>query len=185
MNDTIRAELLDYFSEPDYEPLTAAELRERFDLPETDHASFLELLEELEQDGEVAHLEGRGWFSPRQEGWIVGRLTINRKGFGFARPIPEDDRGDIFVDAHKLKDAHDRDLVLLKTRKPKRKGPRPSGAPNLREGRVLHVLRRSPRLVVGRYIATGDAGVVEPSRHDSTREIYIAAGRSAGAEDGD
>ncbi len=164
------------------------ELHEQFAVPSADFEAFAELMLQLEEQGVAVHLEGRGWFSPKHEGWIVGRLTINRKGFGFVRPVVEDDRGDIFISRSKLKDAHDRDLVLVKGRKPKRRaGPHSKGqkGPELREGRVLHVLRRSPRLVVGRYYSAGDAGVVEPIRHDSTREIHIPAGRNQDAADRD
>ena len=168
-----------------YQPQTFRELADRFEIPAKGQEEFLRLLLEFEERGAVVELEGRGWFSPRNEGWIVGRLTINRKGFGFVKPVVEDGRGDVFISRNKLKDAHDRDLVLVKSRKPRRRGPLPQSGPALREGRILHVIRRSPRLIVGRYYATGDSGVVEPLRHESTRDIHIGRGRGQLAEDGD
>ncbi|MCA8960237.1 MAG: ribonuclease R [Planctomycetes bacterium] len=185
MSDTLRDRVAAYFEGEDYRAVTAAELREMLGLSSAEHETLLELLARLELDGIAIHVDGRGWFAPGREGWIVGRLSINRKGFGFVQPVRDDGRGDVFVDRDDLKDAHDHDLVLVRALKPKGKGRLRGGAPRLREGRVLQVLQRSARLVVGHYYRTGDAGVVEPLEHDSTREISVSADASQNARDGD
>jgi exoribonuclease R len=161
--------------------------RER-ELPE-----LQEILGELEEAGLAVHVQGRGWLSPRAQGWIVGTLTVNRRGFGFVRPANEDEQegGDLFVPERKIKDAHHGDLVLVKVRSKGRDAARGRGKPRVadaeaREGRVLTVLRRSPRIILGRFWEEpAGGGVVEPLRHESVREIFVPPERIGGAEDGD
>ncbi|MHC4935304.1 MAG: ribonuclease R [Planctomycetota bacterium] len=161
--------------------------RER-ELPE-----LQEILGELEEAGLAVHVQGRGWLSPRAQGWIVGTLTVNRRGFGFVRPANEDEQegGDLFVPERKIKDAHHGDLVLVKVRSKGRDAARGRGKPRVadaeaREGRVLTVLRRSPRIILGRFWEEpAGGGVVEPLRHESVREIFVPPERIGGADDGD
>lgn len=173
-----------YFRGPGYASATARELGETLGVKERELPAFSEILHELEEDGTAIHLEGRGWFSPRKEGWVAGTLVVNRRGFGFLRPVDEDPLGDIFVPASKLKDAHHGDMVLIRVKKKGGGGPRGGG--DGREGRVIDVLRRNPRIILGRFFADPKGGgVVEPLRHESVREIHIEAGLERGAVNGE
>ncbi|MGE4619309.1 MAG: RNB domain-containing ribonuclease, partial [Planctomycetota bacterium] len=143
-----------------------------------------ELLEQLEDQGETVFLAGRGWFVPQREGWLAGTLTLVRKGFGFVRPLIEDPRGDVFIPARRLRDAHHGDRVLVGIQKPRR--GEPAVAREGRSGKILEVLERSPRVIPGIYWASeGGSGVVEPLRHESVREIWIDSAFRAGVSDGD
>ncbi|MFQ5654051.1 MAG: ribonuclease R [Planctomycetota bacterium] len=183
---TLRSRASTHVDGPDCLPAPGDSLAERFGVRKREIPAFLELLYELEEEGIAVHVEGRGWCSPRREGWLVGTMSVTRAGFGFVRPAREDPRGDVFVPASKLRDAHHGDLALVKLRKPrgKRRRERPGEAP-AREGRVIDVLRRSPRIITGIFerLPTG-GGCIEPLSHDSVREIYVEPGRDRGAEDG-
>ena len=184
-----------FFDGSDYRVMAASALADRFEVRREEHEGLIEILEELESRGIAVHVEGRGWCSPRREGWVVGSLKVNRKGFGFARPVREDPKGDLFIAPNKLKDGHDGDLVLVKPSKPRRqrssrgarRSARDRGArENGREGRVIAVLRRSPRVILGiYYLAHGDGGVVEPIGRGGLRDIFIPGGREAGVKDGE
>lgn len=162
-------------------------LAERFDLTPPSMNELESLLLQLEQDGVVAHVDARGWFNPRREGWLVGRLSLTRKGAGFIRPRGESEMDDLFVPGRRLKDAHDGDLVLVKTQKPRRKHGRGRGdsdSGELREARILQVLQRGRKLVRGIFRRGGESGVVEPDQR-GVREIYVAPDGVGGARDGD
>ncbi len=179
-----------YFTGKDYASTSARDLAETLSVTEREFPAFTELLYEFEDAGIAVHLAGRGWFAPRKEGWIAGTLTVNRRGFGFLRPADEDPKGDVFIPANKLKDAHHGDLVLVKHRaKPRGGGPKARGGGDDgpgREGSILHVLRRSPRVILGQFWSDArGGGVVEPLRHESVREIQIDVGGEQGAENGD
>jgi len=174
-----------YFTGSGYAAIATGELASLLGAGEREVPAFTELLYQFEEEGVAAHLEGRGWCAPRREGWIVGTLVVNRRGFGFVRPADEDPKGDLFIPASKLKDAHHGDLVLIKPRsKPRRGRKRDRLESPGREARVLHVLRRSPRVILGQYWEEPQGGgMVEPLRHESVREVYIEAGKTKGAKD--
>ncbi len=188
MDDDRRRELTTaaraFFKSPSYSSITARALSETLGVNSREIPDFTELLHSLEEEGAVVHLAGRGWFAPRREGWVVGTLVVNRRGFGFVRPADEDPLGDIFIASSRLADAHHGDMVLVEPRKQPRPD-RPESAKG-REGRILHVLKRSPRVIVGRFWAKkGGGGVVEPLRHESVREMHIDPGLERGASDGE
>ncbi|MFN0059063.1 MAG: ribonuclease R family protein [Planctomycetota bacterium] len=191
--EALKQRIRDYFSNRKYQPLDTRELSHHFEVETQEQGAgevgarddFVELLLELEEEGAVALLEGRGWFSPQREGWEVGRLTIGRRGHGFVRPTGGARDDDLFVAEGKFLDAHDGDLVLVKPLKPRgvrekkeggrrgagrgaRKGAGRGRAPGKstgqapatktlrREVRILSVLRRSDRIVPGTYLRAPD-----------------------------
>ncbi len=147
-------------------------------------ARMKELLEELEERGETVFLLGRGWFVPARERWLVGTLSVTRRGFGFVRPLVEDPQGDVFIPARRMRDAHHGDRVLTALARPG--GGRPGSGKEGRSGKVVEVLQRSPRVIPGQYWEQQDGGgVVEPLRHDSLRQLWIDPSYRNGASDGD
>lgn len=174
-----------FFDGTDYRPLSAASLADRLETKKNEFDELVETLYELEEAGVAVHVDGRGWCSPRREGWVVGTLKVNRRGFGFVRPAREDGLDDIYISTRKLKDGHDGDRVLVKVRKPRRKR-RDDRAPKGPEGRVISVLARSPRIILGTYYdAARDGGVVEPLDRGGVREIFIPRGKECGAQEED
>lgn len=203
--------MVEYFTGGDYSPITFGEIAERMDLAPGSKGALEATLLELERRGVVAHIDGRGWFNPAQEGWQVGRLSLSRKGAGFVRPAVRPSRDeeseDFFVPGRRLQDAHDGDLVLFKSERPRRggrdgrSGGKPSGrgakskgkgssdarrdeTPELREAKVLQVLQRGRKLIRGRFYRKGKTGLVEPDQR-SVREVLIPAGKLGGAHNGD
>ncbi len=169
---------------PDYRHASLCDICAAIEASEKEESLVKELLEQLEETGEAISLKGRGWFVPNREGWLVGTLTLVRRGFGFVRPLVDDPAGDVFIPARRLRDAHHGDRVLAGIQKPRR--GEPAVAREGRSGKILEVIERSPRVIPGIYREShGGAGVVEPLRHESVREVWIDPGHRAGVEDGD
>ncbi len=182
----LQAQGVAFFDGFDYRPIATEALAARFELGKRDLPELTEALGALEEAGIAVHVAGRGWCSPRREGWLVGTLGVKRRGFGVVRPARPDPKGDVFIPPNKLGSAHDGDLVLVKPVKPKRRGQEDGRASSeLREGRVLAVLRRSRRVLLGVYVAgERETGTVEPLLEENLREIYIPPQRRKGARDG-
>ena len=106
-------------------------------------------------------------------GMIVGRISMNRKGFGFVA-APE---GDIYVGARDTQGAMHGDTVGIKLgAKAGKQG---------RSGTVIKVLERANETIVGRFERSGRLGIVVPSDQRIRHDVFIPHGSSADAKTGD
>ncbi|MDH4140355.1 MAG: ribonuclease R, partial [Coriobacteriia bacterium] len=108
-----------------------------------------------------------------QSGLIVGRIEMNRKGYGFV----EASEGDIYVAVKHTNGAMHGDVVGVRLRRSK-------GRPG-RAGVVMKVLERAHESVVGRFHLHGRVGIVIPSDVRLRNDIFIDSRNTAGAENGD
>ena len=109
----------------------------------------------------------------RQGGLIVGRISVNRRGYGFV----EAEEGDIYVASRDMAGAMHRDVVGVRlTASRGRQG---------RSGVVAKVIERANETVVGRYERHGRLGIVVPSDPRIRTEVFVPSRDGAGAEDGD
>ena len=108
-----------------------------------------------------------------RSGLIVGRITMNRKGFGFVE-APE---GDIYVGARETQGAMHGDIVGVRTS--------PGSGKQGRSGTVVKVLERANETLVGRFERSGRLGVVVPSDARIRHDVFIAYGSSMDAKTGD
>ncbi|MDP2233976.1 MAG: ribonuclease R, partial [Actinomycetota bacterium] len=109
----------------------------------------------------------------KQSGLLVGRITINRRGYGFV----EAEEGDIYVASGDTAGAMHRDIVGVRVSAGRSKQGR--------SGSVMKVLERANTTVVGRYERHGQVGIVVPSDPRIRAEVFVAARDTAGATDGD
>lgn len=108
-----------------------------------------------------------------RSGLIVGRITMNRKGFGFVE-APE---GDIYIGARETQGAMHGDIVGVRTS--------PKSSKQGRSGTVVKVLERANETLVGRFERSGRLGVVVPSDARIRHDVFIAYGSSMDAKTGD
>jgi ribonuclease R len=109
----------------------------------------------------------------RKGGLVVGRIIINRRGYGFV----EADEGDIYVSARDSGGAMHRDLVGVRLTASQRG--------HGRSGVVLKVLERANETVVGRYERHGRIGIVVPLDPRIRTEVFVSARDGADVQDGD
>ncbi|OUU20114.1 MAG: ribonuclease R [Planctomycetia bacterium TMED53] len=173
-----------WYRSDQYQPFKVADMRELPGWGKVETAELEAALSDLENRGEMVFLFARGWFATSREGWFVGTLSIARRGFGFVRALAVDPRGDVFIPIRRLRDGHHGDRVLVALEKTRKGNPPLAGEG--RSGKILEVIERSPRVFPGYfYEAEGGAGVVEPARHESVREVWIDPSFRSGVEDGD
>jgi ribonuclease R len=138
----------------------------------------LATLEALVTDGTLVKLRGERYALPRQTDLITGILSLHRDGFGFVAPDGPGGGtgGDLYVPIRYLGGGMDGDKVQLAVTRSRRG--------ESREGRVVKVLERSVRELVGVYRFGRKHGVLLPLRRKERTAFEVLRGTSGGAEDG-
>ncbi len=109
----------------------------------------------------------------KRSGMVVGRISMNRKGYGFVE-APE---GDIYVPVRETHGAMHGDIVGVRVR--------PGVGKQGRSGTVLKVFERANETVVGRFERHARLGVVVPVDPRIRHDVFVD-GRDAGeAKTGD
>ena len=109
----------------------------------------------------------------RRGGLTVGRITMNRKGYGFVE-APE---GDIYVGARNTHGAMHGDLVGVRVT--------PGAGKMGSSGTVVKVLERANETLVGRYEQHGRVGVVVPTDPRILNDVFVDGRDAGGATSGD
>jgi len=109
----------------------------------------------------------------KRGGFVVGRITMTRRGYGFVS-APE---GDYFVSARDIAGAMHGDTVALR---PDTKRGREG-----RSGVVTRIIERANTTVVGRFDRAGAIGIVTPSDRRIRHDVFIAPNAIGQATSGD
>ncbi|MDZ4169859.1 MAG: ribonuclease R [Coriobacteriia bacterium] len=109
----------------------------------------------------------------RRSGFIVGRISITRRGYGFVAA----EHGDYYVGARDTNGAMHGDMVSLR--------PSSQRGREGRSGTVVRVLERATTQVVGRFERHGAIGIVVPSDRRIRTDVFIANNAIGDATPGD
>ncbi|HZL05398.1 MAG TPA: ribonuclease R [Coriobacteriia bacterium] len=115
----------------------------------------------LARSGAVAELPNKRFQALRERNVLVGRLSMNRRGFGFVRtPV-----GEVYVSRRDVAGALHGDTVAVRLdTKRHREG---------RRGEVVQVVERSLTSVVGRFERHGAMGIVVPSDSRVMSDVIV------------
>jgi ribonuclease R len=156
-------------------PVSVRELVKRLRLEGEQRKELKSVLRKLIEDGEVVNVRGARVGLPDRMNLLVGRLTCNPSGYGFVQP----ERGvqkDVYVSAVNMKEALQGDRVVVRVERITPKGP---------EGRIIRVLERALKRIVGRYEQDGKfGGHVVPFDKRLLHELFIPPGEEQGATAG-
>jgi ribonuclease R len=192
-----RGALLEQLRRAAGKPLSLRELMQRAKLHPGERTDAKRALRELARDGEVvrdgkrfavpapreaqrtagalAPPRRRGHGAPRggPAGTLLGTIKKHRDGFGFVARL--DRKGeDVFVPPDEAAKALDGDLVRIEV-VPARGGRK--------AGRIVEVVERRRRLLVGTYHARGRQSFVVPA--DAELDAYVPVPETRAARDGD
>lgn len=109
----------------------------------------------------------------KRGGMIVGRLSVNRKGYGFV----EARGGDIYVPLRETHGAMHGDIVGVRVR--------PGIGKQGRSGTVLKIFERANERIVGRFERHARVGVVVPVDPRIRHEVFVDSRDAGKAETGD
>jgi len=139
--------------------VTRRQLAELLGVSADEKPEFRKAIRELQAEGRLLPVKKNYYAIRGRARVITGKLQCNRAGFGFVLPDPECQPGaDVFIPAAALGDAThgDRVMVELADSRPKSapRGARDTARPRppRLEGRVVRVLERGTRKLVGKYV---------------------------------
>ena len=177
-------------------PLTSRDLADHFGIQKGQMRAFQRAIKELAGEGRIAKLPGRLVQGVERTGRVTGRFQAHAGGFGFI--IPDEGREkDLFISPPEARGLMDGDRVVaevMQVRKQIRNGGRRErgrgrdrGAEitdRRRSGRVVEVLERASRDVVGLLVEGPGAGRVIPDGKRISFDIYIQGRRRKGVRPG-
>lgn len=164
MRDLSAADLLDFLQGQARHPLTAREILDHFSLSRPQRQAALRLLKSLVEEGALAHIKGDRYSLPRSINLVTGTVSAHRDGYGFVSPA-SGEGGDVFIPARFMREVMHGDRVVVRVEHGFR-----SGRP---EGRIIRVLERAHRTVVGRFEVGRRFGYVVPADPRLGTDLFI------------
>ena len=158
-------------------PLVLRDFVRRLDLTHEEKRSLKVLLNEMTSEGQLIRIKGRRYALPSGTNVVVGRLQCHPDGYGFV-VVDDGNQPDIFIKPRDLRDAMHGDRVAVRIedlRKRRGKG---------REGRIVRILERGARRIIGRFIPDDGFGRVVPDDDRYLFEIIIPKKHTMKAREG-
>lgn len=165
----------DFIREDDYKPMKGKEMAALFSVPKKERKLFYDILDELAAEGKIIQ-DSNGRYRLPEENMNTGIFMATSRGFGFVRVEGLDD--DIFVPEPYIGNAFDGDTVMVQIFK------EAGGRGRRREGKIIKIVERANRTVVGTFSRNGHFGFVVPDREKFTSDVYVPKGKTMDAVTG-
>jgi ribonuclease R len=165
-------EVLQKIKERSDRPMLLPELMRMLSIPKEDRKPFKRLLREMVQRGEIVRTRGDRYGLPQKMGLVAGRFKGHRDGYGFVIP-EEPGESDVYIGVRNREDTMHGDRVVARVEL--RKGEA------RREGRIIRVLERAHKQIVGRFEPGREFGFVVPSDKRIVHDVYISPADVNGA----
>lgn len=142
-------------------PATAEEIAARLEPEGISEDRVATVLRGLAKSGSLAEIPGGRFLALRERNLLVGRLSMNRRGFGFvATPL-----GEIYVSKRDTNGAMHGDTVAVRLNTQRhREG---------RNGEIVQVIERSLTSIVGRFERHGGLGIVTPTDSRVRHDVFV------------
>lgn len=162
-------------------PLLIKEVMKAMNCHKSDQPEIKTHLRNMVKTGEVVRIQGNRYGLPQKLDLVVGRFKGHREGYGFVLPDIEEGGGegedDVYINARHSNDAMHGDHVCARIEARKTGGKR--------EGRIIRIVERAHKHLVGRYEVERDYGFVIPAERRIVHDLFIPKGEAQGAEHGD
>src|SRR3989338_5221863 len=167
-------EILKFMRESVYRPLTMKELIKNFNISSENRNSFRTLIRGLASDGEIIKIKGNRFGLPEKMNLVTGVVQGHPDGYGFV--IPEDGGEDLFINPRNMREVMHGDKVICRAESAQKGGKK--------EGRIIRILERGHKTIVGIYEPSGHFGFVIPDDRRISHDIYIPLKYSGKAKRG-
>lgn len=153
--------------------MTFKQLVKELDEPKLNRGELEKALKVLEHEGQIITIRKNRYALAGQLNTYAGHLEVNRKGFGFV--VTE--AGDIYVRLTNFNGAMNGDKVLIElvTRRGRQKG----------EGRILKILERANKTVVGKLERRGAHNFIVPADKRLFYDVIVSGGQALDARPGE
>jgi ribonuclease R len=153
-------------------PLLLREILRHFRLGKRERYGLKKLIQDLMEEGKVLRIRGNRYGLPEKMDLLIGKLKCHPDGYGFV--IPEEERGeDIFISPRNLREAMHGDRVVVRVESIRKKG---------KEGRIIRILERGIRKVVGKFMKAKNYAYIVPEDERILQEVYIPEGQTKRAK---
>jgi ribonuclease R len=147
-------------------PLLVREVLRRFGVQKEERRSVKEIFRDLIDGGKIIRIRGNRYGLPSKMNLVVGKIKCHPDGYGFVIPEKEGEE-DIFISPRNLQEAMHGDRVVARVESVRRKG---------REGKVIRILERRLRKVVGKFMKAKNYSYLIPEDERVLQEVYIPEG---------
>lgn len=160
-------EILRFMEEED-RPLLLREVLQHFGLGKEERRLLRDRLRDLVDEGKVIKIRGNRYGLLQKMNLVIGKVKCHPDGFGFVIPEAEGEE-DIFINPRNLKEAMHGDRVVARVESIRKKG---------KEGKVIRILERGFRKVVGKFMKGKNYAYLIPEDERVLQEIYIPEGQT-------
>jgi len=158
-----KTQILEFLKKSTYRPVKINELAREMKISQADYHSFRRQVKDLISEGHLIKLKKNRLGLPDKLSLKIGKLAMNKAGFGFV--VPDDGSADIYIHSENMGTALNGDKVKVRVFS-KGNGKSPQGT-------IIEVLGRSKSTIIGTLKKTKYFSFVEPDDPKITRDIYI------------
>ena len=165
--------LYDMICDKHYIPMKIKEIAILLQVPKENRQQLKDVLDALIIDGKI-EITSKGKYRKATVKTLTGTFIAHPRGFGFVEI--EGRENDIFIPEEEINGAMHRDqvqVVILQSSEGKRQ-----------EGKIVRVLERGIRELIGTYQKSRNYGFVIPDNQRITNDVFIPQEHSMGAVDG-
>ncbi|MDO4203821.1 MAG: ribonuclease R [Selenomonadaceae bacterium] len=175
---TMQERILSYLKESAKRPLSAEDLAKELRLKGRAVTEYWKAMKELEETAAVICNRSGLYGLPGQMNLVVGRLSMNSKGYGFIIPDEKPaDGSDIFVPGAMLDSAMNGDRVVARLSASGIKG-------RSAEGEIIRIIERANSKIVGTFELSDGFAFVRPDDKKIGQDIFVGTGKYGNAADG-
>lgn len=171
----LKEKILAFMEDENYRPLKFKELCEALEIESSMTKEFLKILNQLEDEGKIIMNSSEKYGIPDRLGLVIGVIEGHPKGYGFLISANKDKR-DLFISHTDLSGAMNGDRVIAKITESYTYDRNP-------EGKVIRILERANKTVIGMLSQSKNFGFVIPDDKKLSCDVFVSKSDFNGAKD--
>lgn len=171
-----QTDILNLMRDKAYRPLLLKELAGVLEVSRKERRAFKNIIEKMLAEGLIVKIRGDRYGLPERMNLVTGALQGHPDGYGFVISDTEGEP-DVYIPRRNMMGAMHNDRVVARIEY--------TGKGERLEGRVIRILERFHKKIVGRFEKGKNFGFVIPSDRKIYHDIYIATRHFNKAKDGD
>ena len=171
----LKEKILAFMEDENYRPLKFKELCEALEIESSMAKEFLKILNQIEDEGKIIMNSSEKYGIPDRLGLVIGVIEGHPKGYGFLISANKD-KSDLFISHTDLSGAMNGDRVIAKITESYTYDRNP-------EGKVIRILERANKTVIGMLSQSRNFGFVIPDDKKLSCDVFVSKSDFNGAKD--
>ena len=165
--------IYNFIHDKNYVPMKKKEMAQILMVPKEEERQLQSILDELEREYKIRK-NRKNQYILMDEPYVQGVYRRHQKGFGF---VMLEDKQEVHISSQHAGSAMDGDMVLIKILEEEKE--------NHQEGKIVKILKREIKEVVGTFQNSKNFGFVVPDNAKIGTDIFISKKNFAGARNQD